>query len=710
MVDPFDIPVTHYVPDRDIKQAFIRQNGIYLSLMTGKPEAETKEFVNRKIAEDPNFKLHNPSIIMNVKDGNGDRKTVKSTLGKYLTKIDEMDLRVAPSLTAYLGEDKRVSYHAQFIEGEMKARKVNKKLQFKYDEEKNFYLRDLYEIRQVNNKTYTNAYSGATVSKATILYNKSTHSSLTTLCRTATSYANANNEKVIGGNRHYYNPQVIRSNLLSVIDLTDLDALDAMITRYGLVYPTVDDTMDMITYSSINYGRFEVELQAIRVMVEGMSPIQRAACVYVGDMYHTYKHNQKFVKEMILAISYISTTSDGPNVRDTYDSLDEKAQMMIKMLHFHDVKGRPFDEIEKDEPEVFGKLNATARNLVGVMDYYAEFIQQVFLTDNLPSSVFEFPTCRRKVVPISDTDSTIFTCEYWCNEVYGDHGDPDSYTSVTLSIVYLITGITEHILGMLAGFMGVAPEKVRMLNMKNEFYFKSLAATTSAKHYYASQNAREGNYFPTYRKEIKGVGLKDSKLPNHVTEKAEELIGYILETMNANKKIDIFHVLGEMSHVEREIRESIENRETRYLQNAKVKPASSYSKEEDADTYLQYLLWEYAFADKYGHSPAPEYQGFKLRVDLDKLSKVKEWESFSSDPEIPRKVHTFLSKQGKKGLTSLILPAVIVESLGIPEEIMEVCDLRANVLLNTGPFYLIAGSLGVNMVDQRFTNLISDYY
>lgn len=710
MADPFDIPVTSYVPDRDFKNAYIRQNSLYLNLMTGMPMERTTEFVTRKIDTDPKFKLNNPKIIMNIKNKHGDRKTVKSTLGQFLTKVDEMNLRLSPSLTAYLGEEKRVSEHAMFIEGEMRERKKNKGLQFKYDEEKNFYLRDIYEIKQVQNKTYTNAYSGATVSKATILYNKSTHSSLTTLCRSATSYANASNEKVIGGNRHYYNPSIIRSNLLSIIDLTDLDALDNTIKRYGLVYPSVDDVMEMITYSSINYGRFEAELSHLRMMVAGMSDIQRAACVYIGDMFHTYKHNPKVITELLRAISFTSKESDGPNVRDVYDSLDDKGRIMIKMLHFRDVKGRPFDQIEKEEPEVFGKLNATARNLVSALDYYADLISNIFLTDNLPSSVFEFPTCRRRVVPVSDTDSTIFTCEYWCNEVYGEFGDPDDHTSITLAVVYLITGITEHILGLLAAFMGVAPSKLRLLNMKNEFYFKSLAATTSAKHYFASQNAREGNFFPKYRKEIKGVGLKDSKLPNHVTDKAEELIGYILETLNANKKIDLFHVMGEMANVEREIRQSIEAKETRYLTAVKVKPAESYSKEEDADVYLQYDLWQNVFAPKYGDSPPPEYQGVKLKVMLDKPSKVKDWIASSSDPDMARAFATWLGKHGKNGMTNLIMPSVLVETGGIPDEIMEVCDIRANVLLNTGPFYIIAGALGVHLTDDNYTNLISDYF
>lgn len=710
MADPFDIPVTSYVPDRDFKNAYIRQNSLYLNLMTGKPMDVTTEFVTRKIATDPKFKLNNPKIIMNVKNKHGDRKTIKATLGQFLTKVDEMNLRLSPSLTAYLGEEKRVSEHAMFIEGEMRERKKNKSLQFKYDEEKNFYLRDLYEIKQVQNKTYTNAYSGATVSKATILYNKSTHSSLTTLCRSATSYANASNEKVIGGNRHYYNPSVIRSNLLSIIDLTDLEALDNTIKGYGLVYPSVDDVMEMITYSSINYGRFEAELRGIRMMVSGMSDVQRAACVYIGDMYHTYKHNPRVITELLRAISYTSKTSDGPNVRDVYDSLDDKGQIMIKMLHFRDVKGRPFSQIEEEEPEVFGKLNATARNLISALDYYSNLITNIFLTDNLPSSVFEFPSCRRRVVPISDTDSTIFTCEYWCNEVYGEDGDPDDHTSITLAVVYLITGITEHILGLLAAFMGVAHSKLRLLNMKNEFYFKSLAATTSAKHYFASQNAREGNFFPKYRKEIKGVGLKDSKLPGHVTAKAEELIGYILETLNANKKIDLFYVMGEMANVEREIRQSIEAKETKYLTAAKVKPAESYSKEEDAETYLQYTLWQSVFAPKYGNSPPPEYQGVKLKVMLDKPSKVKDWISSSSNPEMANAFATWLSKHGKKGMTNLIMPSVLVETGGIPDEIMEVCDIRANVLLNTGPFYIIAGALGVQLTDDNYTNLISDYF
>ena len=575
MVDPFDIDVCHYVPKRDFIGHYKRQCGIYLSLMTGKSYERSYAFVERKLAEDPNFKIKNPEIIMNVKNRHGDRKTVKSNFFTFMTKVNEMNLRLSPSLTAYLGEDKRESEHAQFIEGEMKARKVNKGLQFKYDKEKNFYLRDLYEIKQVNNKTYTNAYSGATVSKATILYNKSTHSSLTTLCRSATSYANASNEKVIAGNRHYYNPSVILSNLLSILDLTDMDALDECIKHYGLVYPTVKEVMEMVHYSSDNYGLFDAELSNIELMVQGMSPVQRAACVYVGDMYHTYKHNPKVIKELLLALAYTSDKSDGDGVSDVYDTLDDKCSTTIQMLHFKDIRGRALDKVE---PEVIGKMNATARNLKSALDYYSGLIANIFLTDNLPSSIHEFPSCRRKAVPISDTDSTIFTCEYWCNEVYGADGDPDDHTSITMATVLLITGITEHILGMLAGFMGVKPEKVRLLNMKNEYYFKSLGATTSAKHYFASQNAREGNFFEKYRKEIKGVGLKDSKLPKQVTDKTEELIGYILESLNDNKLIDLHWIMGEMALVENDIRESLERREVTYLSHVRVKPAESYTK------------------------------------------------------------------------------------------------------------------------------------
>ncbi|MFO5452970.1 family B DNA polymerase, partial [Klebsiella pneumoniae] len=52
--------------------------------------------------------------------------------------------------------------------------------------------------------------------------------------------------------------------------------------------------------------------------------------------------------------------------------------------------------------------------------------------------------------------------------------------------------------------------------VKNVFYFAVLALTTRSKHYFASQDAQEGVMFNESRMEIKGVGLRDSKVPKRI--------------------------------------------------------------------------------------------------------------------------------------------------------------------------------------------------
>ena len=121
-------------------------------------------------------------------------------------------------------------------------------------------------------------------------------------------------------------------------------------------------------------------------------------------------------------------------------------------------------------------------------------------------------------------------------------------------------------------------------------------------------------------------------------------------------------------------------------------------------------MWNEVFAGRYGEAPPPEYTAVKLKVDIDKPNKLQEWLSTTTNPDFANRMVTFIKRNKKKGFANLILPAVLVEEMGIPEELDEIVDLRGNVLNNTGPFYLVASTLGVHLRDNNNTNLISDYF
>ncbi|MFO5890599.1 family B DNA polymerase, partial [Klebsiella pneumoniae] len=81
--------------------------------------------------------------------------------------------------------------------------------------------------------------------------------------------------------------------------------------------------------------------------------------------------------------------------------------------------------------------------------------------------------------------------------------------------------------------MGVSKDKLCLFAMKNEFYFAVLALTTRSKHYFASQDAQEGVMFNESRMEIKGVGLRDSKVPKKINSRAKKLMEDIIKTVKA---------------------------------------------------------------------------------------------------------------------------------------------------------------------------------
>jgi hypothetical protein len=96
--------------------------------------------------------------------------------------------------------------------------------------------------------------SGAMSSPSTPLHNKTGHSTLTSGCRNTTSFSNANNEKILTGNRHYYNVNIILNNLVfitSKIKLKDIENEEVKRTL-ELVNPKILKNCDLITNQDFN--------------------------------------------------------------------------------------------------------------------------------------------------------------------------------------------------------------------------------------------------------------------------------------------------------------------------------------------------------------------------------------------------------------------------------------------------------------------------
>lgn len=709
--NPFIKPVEDYNRQFDIVPEYLESHALYLSAMTGDSLEQCLEFVKAQSREGGKFPLNNPKCLIVDKDPQGDRSAKEVTLMGFINRVVKQDLRLSPSLAAYMPETVREAAHSLYIKEGVDNRSKTRKDQLKHESIGTPEAAAIARIRkgqQENYKLNNNSYSGAALSEATVLYNKSTHPSLTSTCRAATSYANANNEKFIMGNRHYYSQEVTIANILSISRLTDLIKLERCMQQFGLHYPTPQEFTDVVHYSSRNYIHDRHFTTKILMLAEGLSPIQRAAVVYVGDLYHLYQYNKDFVKTMLMQLSTLGDPSK-PITEAQYNELDPDLKLFTNFVCYKESKGRNHDRIREESPEVFNYIYATAGNIVNTLQEYKLLFEALFLTDNLPSSIYAFPSIYRKAVPVSDTDSTMFTSQYWVEEFFGRITFTPEALRLVFSITFLISEIVMHILAIQSANMGVGKSKLKKLAMKNEYYFGMLSLTNRSKHYYASQDALEGIMFLKSRMEVKGVGLRNSKVPPKINKKAKDLMSDIIDDIKAERQLHLRQMLREIADTEREIIASIQSGSAEYLTTGNCKRLGAYKSEDNA-TYAKHDWWVEIFSPKYGEIQPPPYTFVKIAVTADNKTRFREWAEGLEDRQLSMRLMKWHMENANKTITNVHIPAEVIENVGIPEPLRDIADIRSVVYATMGVFYLVLESLGIYLIDKDLTKLVSDFY
>lgn len=691
-----------------------------LKVSKGLTHQAAVEYVAKVTAEDGVFPPKNPDIVYLRRKPNGDRVAETINLKDYLQDKVDRNLIIAPNLTIYERPEVRTSILAEYIQVNLQFRKSDKKQMFENDmrakseqtplherygyKKKAAYFKTLQESRKIKN----NSLSGTAASPSTIGYNKSAHSSLTSLCRCATSYANSSNEKFLGGLRHYYGPTIIYNNILTSNRMVDMVALEAVMSKYNLHYPTTAEVMECIRYSTQWYWKSTSAVEDIEKFVDNLTPVQKAAFVYVGDFYHFDLYNGEFVEKFIATLGHMST-EPMENPEAIIDGLDDNYTAIATLLSTPLIKGILLKDAKKQKPEAYNAVAATAVNMQNTVESYADFIKAILSQPYLPTSIARFPSSKRKSVPTSDTDSTIFTCQYWVDK-YGDERFSTKSMSIMYVMVFMISSITQNTLMMYSANLGVSPEHLKTINMKNEYIFPVYVLTALAKHYFAFILAKEGNVYEELDIERKGVNLRSSNSPKYVNEQAAEYMATIMNVVMANKKWTSHEALAFVAGIEQEIFDDITTGAATLLNTVQVKPSESYSQGEGAAAYQSYLFWNKYFGDKYGQAQTPPYRAIKVGVNLPNKTAVANWLASIEDPTIKAGMTEWVQNNNKSNVTIFRLPRGNVAEHGIPKEILSVVDVRGIIKEVTKPLYLVLESLGLYYANKKGTRIVLDEF
>ena len=707
-VSEFILPIDEYEREYDFAQIAMEDLAQYLSIMRGISYQDAMEYVKSQLRPTGKFPIQSPTVLYLERNKYGDRELKEGDLLSYMKVIRDEKLILAPNMTAYLPKTEKVSIFASYIQLNLGLRKADKKKAHENKQRGNAGAASYWNTMQQSRKIKNNSLSGMHASPSTIGYNKSAHSSLTSLCRCATSYANSANEKFLGGMRHYYAPGVVTNHMLTAIRTTDEQKMTRFIDSNKLHYPTPDDVIACIKHSTTHYWCNEEYIKMFHEFASKMTPAQRASFVYTGDLYHFDKHNGDYVRSFITRLSVMDTTTQIDNPDQVINSLDDNYKVIATLLSAPLTKGILLHDAKTQKPEAYTTVAATAVNMRVVMSQHRDFVDQILTQRYLPHSVAAFPSSKRMSIPTSDTDSTIFTTQYWVDK-YGDLPFTHTSMSISYAIVFLISGMISHTLLMYSTNLGISRDQVMNIEMKNEYIFPVYVLTAIAKHYYALKSACEGNVYTDDKIELerKGVQLRSSNAPREINDKVGELMLKILKAIYKGELLSSREILDYVANIELDIQKDLLTGGHKFLNVVDIKGIESYTQGEEAVNYKSYIFWNTHFS-KYGLAPEPPYRAVKVNVNLPNKTAVKRWVDSIEDPYIKRSIGQWVQEENKTSIELLRIPISNVSEMGYPKEILNIIDVRGIIQKVMKPFYLILESLGLYITNDMGTRMLYD--
>ena len=701
--------ISEYKREINVVDGYFEQTSILLQKMTGRSAEVVNEWLKKEFDKGGRFEFKPPQVDITIRDKEtGDRRPSRTDMHKLLKFVDKNNLIISPSMTIYLPPEQRQSLLAIFVDENIAARGKIKKEMFAAKAAGNLVLAANKENEQNSKKTRNNALSGAHSSPSTILYNKSTHSSLTSTCRSATSYGNANNEKVLSGSRHYWAPGIVMNNILATCAQTDFAAFKECFEHYQMYQPTVADTMECIKHSTKLFWRNGRADQRIQTLVEKLTPLERAAFVYIGDLYHVAKFNPELMRGLLSKMIEPATALTVPR-EEAAKCMDGDTVALVALLCADLIGSRNFDKVKEQDPATYDILVATCYKVHQTMSEYLLFIREILTTKNVPASIAKMPETIRRVSLVSDTDSTMATAQWWAEWYCGKGVNTGKLAdAVSDSMIYIAVQNITHMMARMSANIGTSKKHVFRYAMKNEYKFASFCLTNKAKHYFSLITSREGTLYEDPELEVKGVALRTSNIPPVIMNEFRSTISQLSAKVMQGGKISLLPLLRRVAEIEHSIVKSIHDGDFQYLKTGQIKTKSAYTKPE-ISSYVYHEFWEETFGPKYGSAGNPAYEVVKIAVNLDNKTALRKWLAEMEDRELAGRIEAYC-KRTDKTFIQLLMPEAVVSANKIPKEILDVVDYRRIIFASVEPYYHVLEALGVMMVDDNRTILVSDFY
>lgn len=705
--NPFILKPEEYKRDINPVKQYTEQQARFLSIMEGIPEQEALEFV--KAINVSEIGLKDPMMQQVIPNEYGDRIVETTTLAKYIEGTITSDHVLSATLTTFLPTKVKQSYISKFISVSVPRRSKVKKEQHKAKLLGDKVKEAFCNAEQNNIKKLNNTISGISSIATTPVYMPSMHPVLTSTCRMTSGYANANNEKLLGGNRHYYSAEVTINSLITLTMRLDEERIKKVIEKHNLYIPTGEELYEVVMDSAQQYWRWPEKEKLIRQFLNNCNEVQRASIAFNNDFATLLQFNEPMCRSLLGGMAKITEPIPGMTIEEAQKIFDEsisEIQLVGIQVYEEMVKGKPKDIYYNNEEILY--IASSIVNIYETIDAHRDYIECFLRTPHMPPGIWELPNMLRKIVVNSDTDSSLFTVEKWTQWHTGTK-DLSPEGNAIFAVMVMLSSLTlKHILANMSANIGVDKSMIHNIAMKNEYKFRELVNMRRTKHYMASLTYQEGVIFKNYLVEKKGVHLKNSTTPVEIINHSEEVMKHIFY-LSGREPIKIKDTLHEIADVQKGIIDSVEKGKLDYFTRRQIKDKTAY-KNPESSPYWKYEFWNNTFGKVYGEAPPPPYTSYDVPVNLDSPSELKRWLANIENESLRNDLTNELARLRKVRLGTINIPHGIFNNKPLPKEISDVVQKRELVTKLSGPYTLALETVGVypNSIDS--SRLLMDYY
>ena len=686
----------------NLKEDYAAQGATYLSIVNSTPYPDELAKLTTQMES---FTDESPEVSYFRRDPiTLDRHLEKAKLSDYIADIKQTNRILAPSLTTYMSPKISVSFLSEFTRKNVEARSIIKKKMF---QEKDAVKKLLYGRQQVNKKGDNNRVTGILGIGGTTISNKSGHSTLTSTTRAITSMANALNERFLSGTRHYRSEDLCINSMVYTIH-TMLGTPEARnnfqqtLEHYKLVTPSLHDTSEYIWQSASIY-MYPQKKQNLYEFISKLSDIERCAVMYTGDFYAVRKFNPDMVKTFV---SELITLKQGEYFDGIIDKIWEQNDIVLSFVHHRlypelEEKAKRYGEMDK---ALVASIYHTCVHIESVLRKWEPLIMGLFVNSVLPPSVAYMRDMIRRVVGMSDTDSTLRAAGEWIQWYNNDYSRFPSRNAVNVavgsSILMLSEFIANHHYKQYNVNIAGDTDRITEIEMKDELTLHSFIVGTQTKHYAGLINIQEGNVFKRDKKhlEMKGVNLKNSNAPEIVNKALKEIVLYVTTGIEDGKDLYFKHIYDIVVHIENTISKSIMDGKADYLRFVLIKDPSSYKKPDPKDNIYQHkILWDNTYGKLLGQVYDVPYVVARVPITLNNKTQVKAFVASLDNSILRDGFDDFFLQFNKTAFPKINLPRDYIIGHGIPKELQPYLDLKLILLNLCNPLYTMLDYIGYHL-------------